>query len=255
MNNETKLTEAEKERSIERILDAAPLRPLTLRAQLHATTQALPLRLLFFGIGDCLVLASALAALAFASIIAAVGNAAAKDAVMLPLLFLFAPAPYALLLILTTAKESGCGMAEQMRAYRISFPAITALRALAFGGSATVICVMANLLVWEAAAHVIPLTHALAISFASLFLYAALSLFCARIRRMALTLGVPPATWIVFGALLLTSPSASTFVESIPPFVALAAAALGCAAWLFETRRFLSCIYPLYSQEVCHAVR
>lgn len=254
MDSMAKPTGAEKECSIERILDDATLRPLGLRMQLRSAAQALPLRMLFFGIGDCLVLATAICMLAFAAIAAAAG-AVAEEAVMLPLLFLFAPAPYALLLILSTAKERSCGTDEQMRVYRIPFPAIMALRALAFGGSATVLCVMANLLVWEATAHTIPLAHSLAISFASLFLYAALSLFCARARRMSFALWTPAAIWIVLGALLLANPSASALVEGIPPLVALAAAALGCAAWLSEARRFLGRTYPFYPREVRYADR
>ena len=63
-----------------------------------------------------------------------------------------------------------------------------------------IICVPANILLWLTSGRVWPLPWMLGLSFSSLFLYAALTLFCLRLRWGMVIL---PVVWGVAGLLLL----------------------------------------------------
>ena len=90
---------------------------------------------------------------------------------------------------------------EWKQACRISLPTLTAWRMLVFGGVAVVLCVPGNLLLWQLRGGQDSLLWMLAVSFSSLFLYAALSLFCQRRggKRGAL---LPPLVWVAVGSSL-----------------------------------------------------
>ena len=167
-------TTAQRDRAVAAILAQGlpPREPLGKR--ILRTARTLPPSVLFFGVGDCLFLAVLLALVCLTPAAWAVAQREALPS----LLFLFSPALYALLQGLTQWKEEMSHMLEWKQACRISLPTLTAWRMLVFGGVAVVLCVPGNLLLWQLRGGQDSLLWMLALSFSSLFLYAALSLFC-----------------------------------------------------------------------------
>ena len=102
-----------------------------------------PLPVVFFGVEDCLflpVLAALLCLIPCAAL--------ARFDTVAPLLFLFSPALYTTLHLLTTWKDTVSGVAEWQRSCRLSACTLLALRMLVFGGLAVIVCVPANILLW-----------------------------------------------------------------------------------------------------------
>ena len=221
----------EKDRAISAILDAGL--PEAEPTRLLGQWKALPLSVLFFGTGDCLFLACLLAALGFVPLVAA----AARELPLAPLLFLLSPCLYALLQGLTAWKERMSGTLEWKSTCRISLRALTALRMLVFGGVSTVVCVPANVVLWQVSGCRLGLGWMLGLSFSSLFLYAALSLAC---QRPGWAMLAAPAVWSVIGSAPLWSRRAAVFLEGVPALVFLLIALGGLTAYLLELRSYLS---------------
>lgn len=236
----------EKSRTIHAILDAGLPEPEAVR--LRGLWSRLPLSLLFFGVGDCLFLACLLAALC---LVPAVGAAAAQWLPLAALLFLLSPCLYALLQGLTAWKELISGTLEWKLTCRLSIRTLNALRMLVFGGVSTAICVPANVLLWCADGCLLELPWMLGLSFSSLFLYAALSLACQRLRPRG-ALFAAPAVWVLIGIALLWSQTAEEFLMKVPAFVFFLIAVGGLAVYLMELRSYL--IKPMEGG-ICCAVR
>ena len=196
----------EREASIQKILDKSltPTRP---------GWRSLPLSALVFGVEDCLFLAALLGLLP-----AALWFFRTETLVReLPgILFLTAPLLYAAAHILTMWKESQCGTLDWKRTCRLSLQTLTALRMGLFGGAAVLVCVPVDLLLWRAGGCALSLVHMLGISFASLFLHAALSLSFRRLRWGA---AVPVVTWLLLGTALLCHEPWMDFLAEIPTVV------------------------------------
>ncbi len=221
-------TPEEKAQSVRAVLDAAlPERP-------RRTWTAVPLPVLFFGVGDCLFLSCLLAGVALVPMTVA----AARAVPLASILFLTSPGLYALLYGLTGWKEWQSGTLEWKLACRTSFHVLTALRMLCFGGLSTAVCVPVNLLLWYADGCQLGLGWMLGVSFSSLFLYAALSLLCRRLRPR-LAIGLPPALWALLGIFFLCCHPAAVWLERVPALVFLLIAAAALALCLLALRRYL----------------
>ena len=189
---------------------------------------------LFFGVEDCLFLPvlAALLCLIPGAVIARFDSVA-------PLLVLFSPALYAALHLLTAWKDTASGVAEWRRSCKLSACTLLALRMLVFGGLAVIVCVPANILLWLTSGRSWSLPWMLGLSFSSLFLYAALTLFCLRLRRGIV---VPPAVWGVTGLLLLVWERGGELLLRVPVLVLFFLAAAGLAYCALTLERMLR--YP-----------
>lgn len=223
----------EKERSISRILDAALPAQVSPWVRLHQAAR-LPLRVLFFGVGDCLVLPLA----AFLVLAVTCGIMAKNHAPVLPLLFLLSPALFAGLHGLTAWKEIQLGTWEWKSVCRIDFRTLTVLRMLIFGGFALVLDLLLNLAMWQLSGRSLDLLWTLGFSFASLFLYA-----LATVPTMTRRWGwlIPAVLWLLATVLLAISPRVLLWVTGIPVFalaVLCGLAAVGVACEIKQTMTF-----------------
>ena len=192
-------TDAERERSIAAVLDAA-LPQRARRGWLGWPLREFPPSLLFFGVEDCLFLAMLFAGLCLAP----AALAAVQNTLLPALLFLVSPALYLALHLLTTWKES---MSVAMSA-----------------------------VLWQLSNRALPFAWMLGVSFSSLFLYAALSLAVQRARRRWALFAVP-TVWVVLGAVLLRWEGAATFLLQVPTYVFLLVAFCALLLFLGEVRR------------------
>ena len=197
-------TDAERQAAIRRIVELSGVEQRTRR-------RSIPLSVVFFGVEDCLFLPVLAALLCLIP-----GAAAARFAPLAPLLFLFSPALYAALHLLTAWKDTSSGVAEWRRSCKLSACTLLALRMLVFGGLAVIVCVPANILLWLTSGRSWSLAWMLGLSFSSLFLYAALTLFCLRFRRGMV---LPPAFWGVTGLLLLVWERGGELLFRVPVLV------------------------------------
>ncbi len=204
------------------------------RAEQRTRRQRVPLSVVFFGVEDCLYLPVLAALLCLIP-----GAAAARFEPVAPLLFLFSPALYAALHLLTAWKDAASGVAEWRRSCRLSVCTILALRMLVFGGLAVIVCVPADILLWLTSGRSCSLPWMLGLSFSSLFLHAALTLFCLRYRRGMV---LPPAVWGVAGLLLLIWERGGELLLRVPVLVLFSLAAAGLAYCVLTLERMLR--YP-----------
>lgn len=194
----------------------------------------IPLSVLFFGVGDCLFLAVLITGICFVPLAAAVF----QRSPLAPLLFLLSPLLYASLQFLTMWKEFTTGTLEWKQTCRIPFRVLTALRMLVFGGVSVMVCVPADVLLWELSRHRAALPWMLGVSFSSLFLYAALSLFCQRFRRKEMMLAAP-ALWLALGILLLCWEEGAALLLRVPALVFFLLALAGLGLFLQELKHDL----------------
>lgn len=194
----------------------------------------IPLSVLFFGVGDCLFLAVLITGICFVPLAVAVF----QRSPLAPLLFLLSPLLYASLQFLTMWKEFSTGTLEWKQTCRIPFRVLTALRMLVFGGVSVMVCVPADMLLWELSHRRAALPWMLGVSFSSLFLYAALSLFCQRFRRREMMLAAP-ALWLALGAILLCWEEGAALLLRVPALVFFLLALTGLALFLGELKHDL----------------
>ena len=200
----------------------------------RAERRSVPLSVLFFGVEDRLFLAVPAALLCLIP-----GAAVAGSAHLAPLLFLFSPAAYAALYLLTAWTDAVSGIGEWRRTCRFSSCTLLALRMLVFGGLSAALCVPADILLWLAAGRSCSLIWMLGLSFFSLFLYAALTLFCLRFRRGIM---FPPAAWGLAGMVLLVWRRSGELLLRVPVQIFFILAAAGLAYYIFALERMLR--YP-----------
>lgn len=220
-------TDAERQAAIRRIVELSGL-------EQRARRRSIPLSVVFFGVEDCLFLPVLAALLCLIP-----GAAAARFAPLAPLLFLFSPALYAALHLLTAWKDTVSGVAEWRRTCRLSTCTLLALRMLVFGGLAVILCVPANILLWLTSGRSWSLPWMLGLSFSSLFLYAALTLFCLRLRQ---GMAIPPAVWGAAGLFLLVWERGGELLLRVPVLALFFLAAAGLAYCVLTLERMLR--YP-----------
>ena len=215
----------ERKASIRRVLDKglAPVRP---------GWRSLPLYALVFGVEDCLFLGVLLGVMPVLLAFAPADNLAA----LLPvILFLSSPLLYTAAHGLTMWKESLSGTLDWKMTCRMPLQTLMALRMLLFGGAAVLVCVPVNLLLWQAGGGEMPLGRVLGVSFSSLFLHAALSLAC---RRMKWGPVIPAALWAVLGLFFLDRGTVLP-LDEIPTAVFFLLAGAGLAFCVEQLRVIL----------------
>ena len=220
-------TDAERQAAIRRIVELSGV-------EQRARRRSIPLSVVFFGVEDCLFLPVLAALLCLIP-----GAAIARFDPMAPMLFLFSPALYAALHLLTAWKDTASGVAEWRRSCKLSACTLLALRMLVFGGLAVIVCVPTNILLWLTSGQSWSLAWMLGLSFSSLFLYAALTLFCLRFRRGMV---LPPAFWGVTGLLLLVWERGGELLFRVPVLVLFFLSAAGLAYCVLTLERMLR--YP-----------
>lgn len=215
----------EREASIGWVLDEglAPVRP---------GWWSLPLPALVFGVEDCLFLGVLLGVLPAALAFAPAESLAAHLAAVL---FLTSPLLYASAHGLSMWKEALSGTLDWKRTCRLPLQTLMALRMLLFGGTAVLVCVPVNLLLWQAGGGEMPLWRVLGVSFSSLFLHAALSLAC---RGMKWGPVVPIALWAALGMFFLEGGTLLP-LEDVPTAVFFLLAGSGLAFCVGQLRAML----------------
>lgn len=219
-------SKAERDASIQTILDRGLPRRRT-------SWWDLPLSALVFGVEDCLFLAVLLGLLPAGFAFMPAENLADLLAAVL---FLSSPLLYIAACGLTMWKESLSGTLDWKRTCRLPLQTLMALRMLLFGGAALLVCVPVNLLLWQVSGHAMPLSRALAISFSSLFLHAALSLTCRRLRWGA---AIPVAAWVLLGIAPLAYEPWGGLLLEVPTAIFFLLAGAGLAYCLTQFRTML----------------
>ena len=237
------LTANERERAVRRIVDAALLPQRRARGGFAALLRSCSPALAFAGAGDCVVLALLMAGVCWAALI----SAAQVDVPVAAAAFLCAPALYAFASALVTWKDVVGGTLEWKRACRMTVQELAAVRMTVLGGVSAAACVTVSLGLWSTAGGAVSAAWMLAVSFTSLFAYAAVMLACllaplprfvapasaAAAISLAVRLGAPLVLWAVAGAVLLHVDAAADLLYQVPAYVfalvACAAAAVCCA--------------------------
>lgn len=228
--NEQMPAHDEREAAISTILEGG----LAPRQGLTATLRTvLDLRVLFFGVADCIFLSILAAVLLLIPLMAA----AIRLMSPAPMLFLTSPALYALLLGLTAWKEAQSGLLDWKRSCRLSIQAVSALRMAVFGGGSVLVWVPVNLWLWKAMGGELPLSWMLGVSLSSLFLYGLLALVCLEGKGRG-RLIAPPVIWAALGGLLLMWDGASAWLAALPGVVFLVLAGVALVLYLLELRQF-----------------
>ncbi len=233
------MSEAERDAAVGRILDAAlpePARPLS---RLCEIARAVTPGMLVFGVEDCVFVATVSALFALVP----AGWAAGLPEQVAVALFIVAPVFYVLVQALCTWKDVESGTMAWRSACRVTPRELDALRMLAFGAAAVVVCVPIAAFMWVASARVASFEWMLSVSCASLSVYAAMALALMRlfsrmrVRRagrgsragVALPIVAPPAVWLGGCAALAMDPEFGNVVLSVPA-VMFALVAVGAAS-------------------------
>lgn len=196
--------------------------------------QVVPVKVLFFGVEDCIFLALLLAGLLFGLLMSLTTTYQLN---LVPVVFFLSPLLYAALQGLTTWKEGMSGLAGWKQTCRISLQMLTALRMLYFGAGAVMASVPLNGCLWYLSGQWLSWWWMMGLSFASLFFYAALSLVCER------HLWLPPLGWLLLSLAAGYSDGIQAFLLTIPAwafFILALAGSIFC--WQRWRKRFF---YPL----------
>lgn len=230
-------TAAEREASIRYIVAAGLPAPRQLRKAVPELARTLGVRNLFFGVEDCVFLAVLLTVLVSAGVLVSVSS---DSGMLTVLLFVFSPLFYMALHLMTVWKEMMTHTYELLMTCRCSLRQLTVARMLIFGGMSLCFSVAFSgglSLLWEDGPG---MPRLLSISFASLFLFACLSLLAERKWPAPMSCLPAPGAWIVLGvALLLLGERAEILLAGIST-MAFALAACGGAVLYFS---MLKCYY------------
>ena len=229
----------ERDAAVGRILDAALPEAVNPISRLGEIARAITPGMLVFGVEDCVFVAmvSALFALVPA------GWAAGQQGQVAVALFMAAPVFYVLVQALCTWKDVESETMAWRSACRVTPRELDALRMLAFGAAAVVVCVPVAAFMWVVSARVVSFEWMLSVSCASLFVYAAMALALMRLfSRMrarcagrgsragaALPIVAPPAVWLGGCAALAMAPEFGSVVLGVPAVV-FALVAVGAAS-------------------------
>ena len=241
------LTTGERDRAVRRIVDAALPPHRHARGGFAALLRSCSPALAFAGAGDCVVLAVLMAGVCWAALMCAVQI----DGVVAAAAFLCAPALYAFASALMTGKSAMDGTLEWKRACRMTVQELAAVRMIVLGGVSAAACIAVGLGLWSVASGAVSVAWTLAVSFSSLFAYAAVMLGCLLVplpRAVALTgsaaavgaavrLGAPLVLWAVAGAVLLHVDAAADLLYEAPAYVFALFACAAAVVCCVELRR------------------
>lgn len=223
------LSEEEKDRAVSMILDAAMPQRSSIWRDLYRTANAVGLRTLFFGVGDCFFLAVLVLGVCLFPAAAVMVNTVR----IAPCLFLLSPAFYALAHLLTMWKEYQTRTFEWRQTWRISFRTIMALRMLVLGAASVVGSILICAVLWSLSGQMVSFLWMLSVAFSALFLYGGSSLLCQRLWGMRTALLVPSA-WILVSMVPVLWEPASIWLMQVPVCVFLLIAAVGGAFYLSQ---------------------
>ena len=223
----------EKKMAVSRIVDAGV--PAVRRENLFCMVRALTPRILFFGVGDCLLVSFLFLAFAGTAFLMSAQSNLNGSGVLL--LFL-SPALYLLLYSLTMLKEFSENTREIPCSCHYNIRHLTTMRMLYFGGFGTAANAVISFLGagWSGS-----FVRLLGVSLSVLFLYASVSTFCLlHLRRAVLQLVMPPALFAGAAVLMILFwPDFSSFLLNVlPAGVSLLTAGCFCAIFLAEVYRY-----------------
>lgn len=208
-------TSEEKSQSIRTILDRGVAQPQRLRSALPQLWRALGVRGLFFGVWDCVLLATLASALVWCGLIPWLGNSRSS---LYVLLFVSSPFLYGLLHTLTIWKEISTGTYELLMTCRYSLQQITVMRMLVFGGASLMLSVAAGGLISLLYPDLISMLEMVSICCSALFLFATVQIIAE--QKWPMRYFIAPAIWILLGlGLILLGEKAESFLIGIPIFV------------------------------------
>jgi len=234
----------EKDAAVAAILEAGLPPPFRWRALLGMVS----IETLFAGVGD-----SSFLAVLLAGVLYLIGASATAKRILdaAPLLFLLSPALFATLHILTTWKEHMSKLAEWKQTCRVSLHMLTTLRMLVFGSVSVAALVPLSALLWALDGRRIPFTWLVGLACSSLFLYAALTLLCGRLRRRK-GMWIPPVLWLTLSLTALWKPQVNQLLLTFPAWVFCLLTVIGIVICLAELKRRV--IHPMEG-EMAYAVR
>ncbi len=215
-------SEEEKNRAVMRILDTAMPQKKSIWRELYRTVNAVGLRMLFFGVGDCFFLA----VLVLCVCLIPAAAVMVRTIYLASCLFMVSPAFYALAHFLTMWKEYQTRTLEWKQTWRISFQTIMALRMLVLGAVSVVGSILLCTVLWSLSGQAVSFVWMLSVAFSALFLYGGGSLLCQRLWGMRAVMLVP-VVWIVLSLIPVTWEPASIWLMQIPVYVFLLIAAAG----------------------------
>lgn len=227
-------TAAEKDSSIQQILDYGMPPPRRLSHSLVNLFQSVGLRGLVFGLGDCIFLSLLACGLLWLGLFAAFQSSSSLICV---LLFFASPFLYAALHLITTWKEIMNGTYEQMMTCQYNLRQLTVLRMLLFGGCSVMLTVAVSGLVAVLFAHELSALRILGVSCSALFLYAAGSLFAEWKGRAPGAFFVVPLLWTaLFLAFFFSGERGALLLLRLPTavFWGLTVAALALYIWVLN---------------------
>lgn len=229
-------SEEEKNRAVMRILDTAVPQGNGIWQELYRTVDAVGLRTLFSGVGDCFFLAVLVLCVCLfpaAAVLVRMSRVASC-------LFLVSPAFYAIAHSLTMWKEYQMRTLEWKQTWRISFRTVMALRMLVFGAVSVAGSILLCVFAWVLSRQMVSFVWMLSVAFSALFLYGGSSLFCQRMWGIRSALLLPPA-WVLVSLAPVVWEPASVWLMRIPAFVFLLLAAAGGGFYFMQ-------IYSLLEQ-------
>ncbi|MDE7271573.1 MAG: hypothetical protein K2N95_00695 [Lachnospiraceae bacterium] len=227
-------SEEEKNRAVMRIIDTAMPRKNSIWRELYQTANAVGLRTLFCGVGDCFFLAVLVLCVCLFPAALMV-----RTMHLTSWLFLVSPAFYALAHFLTTWKEYQSRTLEWKQTWRISFQTIMALRMLVLGAVSVVGSILICAVLWSLSRQAVSFVWMLSVAFSALFLYGGSSLLCQRLWGMRAVMPVP-FVWIVLSLVPVVWEPASVWLMQIPVCVFLVIAAAGGGFYLAQMYYFVS---------------
>ncbi len=228
-------SEEEKNRSVMWILDTAMPQKNSVWQELYQTANAVGVRTLFFGVGDCFFLT----VLVLCVCLFPAAAMMVKMVRMAPCLFLLSPAFYALAHFLTMWKEYQTRTLEWKQTWRISFRTVMALRMLVLGAISVVGSILICAVLWSLSKQMVSFVWMLSVAFSALFLYGGSSLFCQRLWGMRAVVMVP-FVWILVSLVPVLWEPASIWLMQIPVYVFLLVAVAGGGLYFVQMYYFVT---------------
>ncbi len=228
-------SEEEKNRAVAMILDTALIQKGGIWQELCRTMNAVGLRMLFFGAGDCIFLVGLVLCVCLFPAAAVLANMVR----IAPCLFLVSPAFYALAQLLTMWKDYQTRMLGWKQTWRVSFRVVMALQMLVLGVVSVVGSVLVCVVLWSLSRQAVSFVWLLAVAFSALFLYGGSSLLCQRLWGVRAALSVP-FVWVAVGLVLVFWEPASVWLMQIPASVFLVVAAAGVGFYFVQMYYFIA---------------
>ncbi len=233
-NEKIKLSDTEKQLSIEFILQNAMPKKQKLVESVLLLYKRIGIKGLFFGVGDSVFLAMILVLILWLPPM----FSAQEDTYLLFWLFFLSPFAYALLHYFCVWKQIMTGTYEMMQTTRISLRQLTVLRMLLFGGFGIVFSVVTGTLVSIVLANNIPMIHSISVSFSGLFLFASFQIWTDLKWNNRKVYFIVPIIWLVLGVILYLTEHNINLLITLPTVVFIGIAIFSFATYLFTLKSY-----------------